>query len=130
MVIGFKEHFVVSILSGIKQHTIREDKHNRWKPGMLMHMATGVRTKNYYQFALETCTRVDKIEIFWAGTTIVIFISGMQICEFNTAGDFCNFGGNGYLNLFQLAIKDGFDGVDSFTKWFDKPFIGKIIYWW
>lgn len=29
-----------------KMHTIREDKNNRWKPGMLIHAVYNNRTKN------------------------------------------------------------------------------------
>lgn len=64
MVIGFKEQFVYKILNGTKIHTIREDKHDRWRPGMTMHMATGVRTKNYKQFHEDNCTSVQEISIF------------------------------------------------------------------
>lgn len=64
MVIGFKEQFVQKILSGEKFHTIRRDKNNRWKKGMIMHMATGMRTKKYKQFAQRVCTGTQRIEIY------------------------------------------------------------------
>lgn len=36
MVIPFNPQFVLPILTRTKIHTIREDIHNRWKPGMKM----------------------------------------------------------------------------------------------
>lgn len=63
MVIGFKPQFVEPIIFCNKIHTIREDKHNRWKPGMTMHFATGVRTKNYKCFHIDTLVSIQKIEI-------------------------------------------------------------------
>lgn len=47
MILGFKPQFVQPIIDRTKIHTIREDKHNRWVPGKVIHMATGVRTKSY-----------------------------------------------------------------------------------
>jgi len=65
MVLGFEQQFVEPILSGTKIHTIREDKHNRWKPGRSIQMATGVRTKNYNQFNEDECVSVQEIKILY-----------------------------------------------------------------
>ena len=54
MVIGFNKQFPDKITEGTKKHTIREDKHDRWNAGMIMHMATGVRTKNYKCFKVDS----------------------------------------------------------------------------
>lgn len=50
-----------------KLHTIRAG--GRWKPGMKLHMATGVRTKQYNQFnkdipELQKVKSVQRIDIF------------------------------------------------------------------
>ena len=45
MILGFKEQFKNLIIGGVKKHSIREDRHNRWKPGMIIHFATGMRTE-------------------------------------------------------------------------------------
>ncbi|HEY5509050.1 MAG TPA: hypothetical protein VIK29_10280, partial [Paludibacter sp.] len=63
MVIGFNKQFPDKITAGTKKHTIREDVHNRWHAGMTMHMAIGVRTKNYNCFKLDTCKSTQKITI-------------------------------------------------------------------
>ena len=63
MILGFNKRFPQPIHDKIKIHTIREDKHNRWKAGRIIHMATGVRTKHYYCFNQEICTGTQIIEI-------------------------------------------------------------------
>ncbi len=72
MIIGFKPQFVDPILNGTKIHTIRLDPYERWKPGMKMHMATGVRTKHYKQFAEKICVGVSFIHIFPESQTVSI----------------------------------------------------------
>lgn len=117
MVIGFKPQFVEPILKGIKVHTIREDNHNRWQAGMKMHMATGVRTKNYKQFAEKICTGNRRIIIEPEKKQVSICVNSTQIKYFNEQG------------IETLAKNDGFNSVDDFWKWFNKPFFGKLIYW-
>jgi uncharacterized protein YqfB (UPF0267 family) len=63
MIISFKDRFVDKIKNGTKKHTIRGDKHDRWKGGTRMGMATGVRTTAYRKFAEKTCTGTQKISI-------------------------------------------------------------------
>lgn len=116
MVLGFKKQFVKPIKAGIKIHTIREDKHNRWKPGRKIHGATGVRTKKYNQFFEDTCTGTQKIKIIYKKTSPSpkIVVDGKRLNADET-----------YL----LALHDGFPGTFEFRKWFNKDFIGKIIHW-
>jgi len=59
MVLAFKKRFVEPIKKGVKIHTIREDKTNRWKSGMKVHAATGVRTKNYNCFFESVCIKIN-----------------------------------------------------------------------
>lgn len=66
---GTETNFPDKILSGQKIHTIR--KKGRWKAGIILHMATGVRSKNYDQFNLnypnlKYCTGTQSISIVWA----------------------------------------------------------------
>ncbi|WP_317899443.1 hypothetical protein [Aurantibacillus circumpalustris] len=117
MVIGFNKKFVEPILKGVKVHTIREDKNNRWKAGMLMHMATGVRTKQYKEFAKTLCECTCGIEIEPQAKTVQL-IHSIKESEF--------LGDNG---IKTLAKNDGFNSVEDFWKWFNKPFVGKLIYW-
>lgn len=119
MVIGFKKQFVAKIKAGTKCHTIREDKRNRWKAGMKMHMATGVRTKNYKQFCETlTCISIQKIQIIYYDSIMYhyaeVFIDGNKLSQ---------------KKVNELAINDGFKDEVEFFKWFTEDFKGKIIHW-
>jgi hypothetical protein len=134
MVIGFKKQFVEPILQGTKVHTIRDDKSNRWKPGMIMHMYTGGRfSKAYHQFTEKRCvsTQNIKISVVKASDVLGDDEHGYFICvkvdgiEINT------------FNLNKLSSSDGFDMLGDFFAWWlplamkepNKTFIGKIIHW-
>ena len=126
MILGFKKQFEEPILAGSKIHTIREDGGGRWKPGKLMHMATGVRTKAYKCFDKKTCISVQRIEI-----THYVFNSFIQKKAVYIDG--CLFGvyfdKNRYdFKLHQLAKNDGFASVSDFFDFFNTDFEGKIIH--
>ena len=116
MVIGFNKKFVEPILAKTKKHTLREDLHNRWKPGMMMNMATGVRTKNYNQFEKDFCRSVQQIEIppFSMQKDYIIKVDGriLSVDE-----------------MHYLSYNDGFNEFVEFVAWFSKGFKGKIIHW-
>ena len=119
MVLGFKPQFEEPILQGRKKHTIRIDKNDRWKPGMKIHFATGVRTRLYHQFYEGFCKSTQKIQILWDnisqnGEVVSILIDGrlIDLDEVET-----------------LAINDGFEDVSEFLNWFNEDFEGKIIHW-
>ena len=117
MVIGFNMRFKEPILNGSKIHTIREDKHNRWKAGVKMHMATGVRTKKYNQFAEEVCKSVQRIKIIRTSDYLnetIVEIGGRKLTE---------------PEVQQLAWNDGFENLIDFWLWFSEGFEGKIIHW-
>lgn len=118
MILGFKSRFKGKIINGQKIHTIRKDKHGRWKPGMKIHFATGVRTRFYNQFWYGYCKSVQKIEILWTHKFgLMVDIDGNL------------FAGKG---LEEIAKNDGFDNVHEFIVWFlPKPgvFEGKLIHW-
>ena len=119
MVLGFKPQFEEPILQGRKQHTIRKDKNDRWKPGMKIHFATGVRTKLYHQFKEGVCISTQKIQILWDNISL--------------NGEFVSILVDGHLidldEVETLAINDGFEDVSEFLNWFDEDFEGKIIHW-
>ena len=112
MVLGFNKRFPELILNGIKIHTIREDKNNRWKQGNKIHFATGVRTKNYNQFKEGECISTQHILIYRKSEIVYIDNRALRRSE-----------------LKELAISDGFNNVEEFWKWFNKNFEGKIIHW-
>ena len=119
MVLGFKPQFEEPILKKKKKHTIREDKNDRWKPGMKIHFATGVRTKLYHQFYEGFCKSTQIINIIYdnippVGNVATITIDGRAITIYE---------------LRTLAINDGFEDVSEFLNWFSEDFEGKIIHW-
>lgn len=122
MVLGFKPEFKPLILAGTKIHTIREDKNNRWAPENIIHMATGVRTKNYNQFCLAKCTYIQTIKIQHSAK-LDIYIDGLLVDEY----------GIGFIAFLDMLSKnDGFKTRGEFFKWpawNKKTFEGKIIHW-
>lgn len=118
MILSFKKQFKPKILSGEKIHTIREDKHDRWKAGRVMQQATGARTKKYKCFNETFCTGTQIIEITWVkhgvGRAMIVKIDGRQLSV---------------KELHELSVNDGFDLFHYFVEWFHQDFIGKIIHW-
>ncbi|MEI8086941.1 MAG: hypothetical protein WCG93_12075 [Paludibacter sp.] len=126
MVIGFNKQFPDKIIAGTKLHTIREDVHNRWRAGMTMHMATGVRTKQYKCFKLDVCNGTQIIEIKWSrlykdAPRAAVYVDDRCI------GSYTNMYPSGFLKV--LARNDGFDSVQEFFEWFKEDFKGKLIHW-
>lgn len=116
---GDPTNFEQKIIEGTKIHTIREDPHNRWKPGMKIHAATGVRTKNYNCFYEDECTGVQDIFMTY-------FFGGLEV----TIGDKYLY----WEDKLKLAKNDGFDSIDQMVDWFfhkkkDAVFSGKLIHW-
>ena len=134
MILGYKTHypkwmtkkgrqtfFPEKIGAGIKIHSIREDKHNRWKVGMSIQHATGVRTKNYNKFKEDKCKFLQSIWISYHPhfpEKKIVSINGRVLKQGHVA---------------VLAKNDGFDCVEDFFEWFgiDGKHIyrGKIIHW-
>lgn len=122
-------------VSSRKIHSIREDSHSRWKPGMKIHHAHGVRTKNYDWFAESICMSTQSIEIRQvsidevdASTTVIDYIKKLEIPIkiFEVYIDNRRLSGTEFD---ILAKNDGFDSTDEFFLWFNKSFKGKIIHW-
>jgi hypothetical protein len=140
MVLGFKKkfadgtptEFLEKIIAGvdplgfledeqIKLHSIRAG--NRWKAGMSIQMAYGVRTSNYHQFnqhhkQLQTCVSVQSIEMDYNlhDNTIGMKIDGRIVDKY----------------IIRQVIKN--DGLlrHQFIDWFFKDsnsFSGQIIHW-
>lgn len=117
MILSFKKEFKQPILDGTKIHSIREDRYNRWKEGMIIHMATGLRTKDYKQFHEGICKSIQQIEIirvsdYWNET--IVRIDGRQL---------------DLTEIQKLAWNDGFTNLIHFWMWFNRGFVGKIIHW-
>lgn len=106
-----------------KIHTIREDKTERWKKGVMIDFFINARQKNMFRFAPRIPV-VSKQRIFMTylpqcGLGFRVSINGRELEEFEVE---------------KLAINDGFDAVEDFENYFikqmiDDQFSGKIIHW-
>jgi hypothetical protein len=137
MVLGFRTKnpktksdtcFEALIMNGYKKHTLR--KGHRWKEGMSIQMATGVRTKNYRQFNinrpdLAVCKGVQSIKFkvdknisdtFPEVSKWSIFIDGRKLS---------------FEEMEKLAWNDGFGSLGEFLAWFEKEkdFPDQIVHW-
>jgi len=104
-----------------KIHTIR--KGWRWKPGMFIHFAHGVRTKNYNCFFHGTVKTVQGIIIYTDCHQIRVATKGVDNSYFF---DYQHLQDE---QVKQLALNDGFDTVEDFWKWFTVDVKGQIISW-
>ncbi|MEA4981438.1 MAG: hypothetical protein VB066_01845 [Paludibacter sp.] len=134
MIIGYKPQFPTKILAGIKKHTLREDRHDRWHAGMKMHQSAGVRTKKYKLLRLDTCTGTQKviISIVDKSKNPDSYVCCKKINRKQVDRAFDVIVDNKKLrwrHIVMLAHNDGFDSADEFFKWFFDGFTGKIIHW-
>lgn len=136
MILSFNPQFIPLILSGSKIHTIRKDEHDRWRPGMKIQFATGIRTKDYNQFMTDICKSVQYIWICWDRGVPEVHIGNTQdqLMPFYIPKHY------GIDQMKELFANDGFKRQPEFFKWFwdagektdpiyDKTFSGKIIHW-
>lgn len=144
-------NFEAKIKAGIKIHTIRDDAHDRWKPGMAIHFWIGTprvpatkaerifvigdrarlwqKIQDGQRTAGETIKNIFKsnapetwIPVCW--TTEKILIYDLQT---NRPGVVI---GRKILlptEIEELASNDGFETVEDFFNWFRKPTTEK---WW
>lgn len=115
-------------LENPKIHTIREDKTNRWKPGMNIDFFINVRTKKMFRFApVLPVVSVQKVEIKYHTNTFLVHIDGKLFFFGNrdfTVNEFEN-----HKGMLELAQNDGFDTIEDFFEYFNEDFSGKIIHW-
>jgi hypothetical protein len=101
-----------------KLHTIREDIHDRWHEGRLIHPVVFNRSKNQFQFAPAfPCKSTQKIEIIRTSDYLnetIVKVDGRKLSE---------------KEVQQLAWNDGFSNLIAFWLWFQNDFTGKIIHW-
>lgn len=119
-----------------KIHTIREDKKDRWKPGIMIDFFINCRQKNMFRFAPRVLV-VSVQEIFMTerGNELEITIS--KVGSYIGGDDFYLY----HDAKTQLALNDGFDTLQDFNFYFlqridenykqtgNRWFKGKIIHW-
>ena len=113
--INFQKQFAEDVRSGKKTQTIRSPRKYPIKKGETLYLYTGLRTKNTEKLMEVECKDVKNVTIYER--------------EFKT-----NRGSwYGYLDLDNIAKKDGFDEWASMIEWFKNthglPFKGKLIEW-
>lgn len=105
-----------------KIHTFREDKANRWRPGMQIHFIINNRTKKQLQFArVATVVSVQTVHIKW--------FYNPKVCTFNAPCVVIDGKEIKGKALEQLALNDGFANTAAFFLYFHTDFTGKIIHW-
>lgn len=108
--LGFNGQFSNKIISGIKRTTIRTHRVIPIKPGDILYMYSGLRTKNCKKIGQFKCISVKTISIFSKD----IFVN--------------SFKKNNYERD-EIVRKDGFDSFEDMKMFFKLPFHGILIEW-
>lgn len=123
------------IIENEKIHTIRDDIYNRWKAGMMIHHAYGVRTKHYQCFAIGQCISTQILEIKSVDWRDVVQnpheIKAIKSMSDKEPKVFQLYVDGRLLNgseINDIAKNDGFDSTEDFFRWFDKPGEKTIIH--
>jgi hypothetical protein len=115
---NFMPQFVPKIRSGEKRHTIRGDRRYPDKPGDMMHLYCGLRTRSVELIMRVPCVRVERIKIDCTpgGEPTNIAIEGVWLSRSEREA---------------LARCDGFDSFADMMKFWNGrlPFHGHIYHW-
>lgn len=105
-----------------KIHTLREDKHNRLLPGVIIDGFINSRTVNMLRI-------MPKVPI--VSTQEVLITFKKETCEFFEKWPTIIVDNHvlSSKNVEQLAINDGFEDEESFFEYFKNGFQGKIVHW-
>lgn len=115
--LNFQARFADAVFRGTKRQTIRKNrKRGQIKPGDILYMFTGMRTKHCRRIHTARCALTDPISIF--GHRAVVFVSHKRL----TADD-----------VERLARADGFESSIDMMDWFNRKygpkFEGVLIRW-
>jgi hypothetical protein len=109
-----------------KLHTIREDKKNRWKTGIMIDFFINVRQKTMFRFAPTVpVASAQKIEIVYY-TDREVLIKNLPPKIAVVIDDEKQLKEH---EILKLAQNDGFDTVEDFFEYFNQDYTGKIIHW-
>jgi len=124
MILNCKPEFIAPIEAGTKIHSMREDKHHRWRAGMKIQFYTGARTKNAKQFREGECTSVQQVDIYRGSRNIMVLVDNRQLSD---------------PEISQLAKNDGFTKINQLRDFFVpheplhmhelEEWHGRIIHW-
>lgn len=117
---NFKKEFAAAVESGRKKQTIRADRKDgrRPKPGEILALYTGMRTKACRLLLRAPCKTVCTIEIFHDRRGADVIVDGLVL---NKAA------------VRELAHADGFVNENSFFYFFEEnhgsAFVGILVTW-
>lgn len=125
MILNFRPENVSPIQAGIELHSIRRDKHSRWRVGMSIQFSTGAHTKWYKKFRDDgICLGIQKVQMYQGSVGIMVLIDGKKL---------------DWKELLLLARNDSFKTVNAMMRFFiaEVPletnemneWHGKIIHW-
>ena len=104
MILNFKPVNILPVQTGTKIHSMREDKHNRWKVGMDIQFYTGARTKWQKKFRKDgKCLGLQKVQMYQGSVGRMICIDGRIIVD---------------KEKLELAKNDGFKNVEGMIRFF------------
>lgn len=108
--LNFKKEFVDAVRKQQKCQTIRATRKRPVQVGDTLYLYTGMRTKECEKIGEVVCKSVSDVEI----TDVGVMINDQYLTP---------------SEVYRLAIADGFESVESFIKFFKKPFRGQLIKW-
>lgn len=115
---NFKKQFADAVESGAKRMTIRHGRKHPTRPGDVLQLYTGLRTRGVRKLLDAVCVTVTPLEIYDLDDVLIVTVGGKFLL---------------WSDIHDLAIKDGFQNADAFIDFFDLtyglPFFGEIIEW-
>lgn len=114
-IFNFKKQFILDILSGLKDGTIRADRKDGRRPGIGQHLRfyTGMRTPNCQRIGDSVCVSVENIRI--VNSVYLQAVSPDKACfsAVYLEGRLLN-----DLEVKKLAADDGFLTLNDFYNFF------------
>lgn len=112
---NFKDYLAPKVEDGSKRTTIRKNRKRNPKPGELLYLYTGMRTKQCRKLREESCKSIKPIYIDDAFVTL----DGKKI---------------DWDVVHTIAVADGFKGIKDFLNFFDAeyglPFDDGVLIEW
>lgn len=121
---SFQKRFVTDIQTGRKPHTIRAHRKRHARPGEMLQLYCGMRTKGCFKIIPDVvCPLVQDISI-WVQSELPSGIAGIEVAGFELDED----------QVDGLARSDGFSDILQFGHfWADVHgtgrFDGALIHW-
>ena len=116
---NFKERFAADVEAGRKRQTIRRKRKRPTKPGDVLYLYVGMRTKRCRKLGEATCKSVEPILIMGL-YNITLYPEDNERRRALSGPE-----------IDQLALDDGFASAAELERFFWKelPFKGEIIRW-